>query len=261
LHARKTDTRLRDLQQRLQTDAKVIKVVARTFRSGLVALLCAHVGVACENPADRRTAEPVAGAPANDESLASEPDDTTTCLLDREPLGSGAFEGDVILSTSGDVAAIADFAEIRGSLRVLSTYSGVLDLPNLRSLGGDLHVEGTPSPAAVVSQLTSLRLPNLERIDGEVWIYLAWNLGEVDLRSLESVAGQLFIMRNVSLRVARLDALGEVGGGMTFQAQTSLPSCVTDPVSLLAGLTLANGAADTRCHCESPCGYLQAKCD
>lgn len=203
----------------------------------------------------------MAGAPANDESLASEPDDTRTCLPDREPLGSGAFEGDVTLSTPDDVAAIADLAEIRGSLRVLSTYSGVLDLPNLRLLRGDLHVEGTPGPATVVNQLTSLRLPNLERIDGEVWIYLAWNLGELDLRSLESVAGQLFIMRNVSMRVARLDALAEVAGGVTFQAQTSLPSCVTDPVPLLADTALANGAADTRCHCESPCGYLEAKCD
>ena len=90
-------------------------MAARTLGSGLVALLCAHVGSACENPTERRAAEPVAGAPANDESLA--------CLPDREPLGSGVFEGDVTLSTSGDAAAIADFAEVRGSLRILSTLS------------------------------------------------------------------------------------------------------------------------------------------
>ena len=236
------------------------RVVARTAR--LVATLCAYFVLACEGSpkASGEVAEAIAGAPSNDEPLVPHTADTTGCIPAREPQGSGVFEGDVTLSKPSDVAAIADFAEIRGSLRILPTYAGVVDLPSLQKLGGDLHVDDPLSPAIESIQLTSLRVPNLQRIDGELWIYLALKLTELDLHSLESVAGRVFIMRNLSLRIVRLDRL-TAAGGVIFSAQTSLPSCATEAVPVLTDVTLANGSADTDCHCESPCGYPQARCD
>jgi hypothetical protein len=242
-------------------------VAERTLGLGLVTLLCAQLALGCESPEEGST-EAAAGAgaavgaeAASDGGFAGEADGAPSCLPDPEPAGSGVYEGDVTLSAPSDVAAIAELEEIHGSLRVLSTYSGVLELPNLRRLSGDLQVEGSPGPATGLDQVTSLRLANLQQIGGQLWIYLAWSLSEVDLRSLESVTGQVFIMRNLSMRVARFDALEEVGGSVTFAAQTSLPSCVTASNPVLGGAAFANGAADKSCHCESPCGYLQAQCD
>ena len=225
-----------------------------------MATLCAGFLLACEGSPERsgEKADSIAGAPATDETLV---DDTSGCVPDREPQGNGVLEGDVILRRPSDVVAISGFAEIRGSLHILPTYSGVVDLPNLQKLGGDLHVEGTSSPTTGTILLTTLRLPNLQRIDGGLWMYLASQLVELDLHSLESVAGEVFIMRNLSLRVVRLDRLTAVDDSVIFSAQTSLPSCATVAVSVLTDVTLANGFADTDCHCESPCGYPQARCD
>jgi hypothetical protein len=245
----------------------------------MVALLCAPLAMACASPGEGATDAAAgagavgagaaagagtaagAGAAANEGRSDGGSDSAPTCLPDPEPAGDGVYEGDVTLTTPSDVAAIVDFEEIRGSLRVPSTYSGVLELPNLRRLSGDLHIEGSPGPKPELDQVTSLRLANLQHLGGELWIYLAWSLSEVDLRSLESVTGQIFIMRNLSMRVARFDALQEVGGGVTFAAQTSLPQCVTALNPILGSAASANGSADTTCHCESPCGYVQAQCD
>lgn len=230
---------------------------ALTLGSGFAALVlgCAVAACGSTGAAPKQT-EAVAGAPATPDDS-----DAPTCLPDDPASGDGAFVGDVTLATEDDVAAIADVAEIHGSLRVTETFSGVLSLPNLTYLGGELHVEGSDGPPSLPNQVTSVRLPNLERIDGQLWLYLAWNLRELDLRSLESVGGQIFIMRNISLQVARFDSLTEVEGGVTFSAQLSLPGCITEPFPLIGGESLANGSADQDCHCESPCGYLQARCD
>ncbi len=181
-----------------------------------------------------------------------------SCFVPAEPVDGGTLRGDVKLASEADATKLASTAELMGSLIILPSYAGPLYLPNLRRIGGDLMLDASPSEPP--SLATHLRLPSLERIDGSLWIYHGSNLVELDVRDLKTVGSDVFILQNVALSSVRFDNLVEVGGNVAFLAQDGLPACALEPYPLFDAWGLANGAADTRCHCESPCGYPVARC-
>ena len=215
---------------------------------GLFGLLVACGGVSERQ--GRRPAPPDAGGEdATDGAQCAAPD----------PVGDAVYDGSVEITDPSDAAAILSFAEITGTLSVRPPFTGVLELPNLRRLGGDLFVEGSSGEPPVPDHVTELRLPNLERIDGQLWIYLAWNLVAVDLHELETVGSRFWIHRNIELRTLRLDSLSEIGADVQVSGNLSLPSCMTDPIMPIASLAFANGG--TSCWCEAVCEHLEGRCD
>jgi hypothetical protein len=180
------------------------------------------------------------------------------CAEAPAPLDGVVLEGGVEIARPSDLDALANVAEIKGTLSVVALHSGPLRLPNLRKVGS-LELNGSPAPPETPNQTTSLELPNLTHIDDQLWIYLGWNLAEVDLRSLESVGNRVFIHRNLELKTLRLESLTD-SPGLEITGNLSLPSCITESLAQFGGSS-ANGDADTRCHCEAVCSHLEARCD
>lgn len=141
--------------------------------------------------------------------------DAGVCL----PVEDVIFDGDVVLDTSDDLAAVANYTEITGSLWVGAvTWTGALDWPNLRRVGGSIYVENTNT--------TAVRMPNLIEVGGELWVYLNSLLLDADFRSLTRVGDRLWIYRNRDLAGLHLDALAEIDSGdISVQGNLVLPEC------------------------------------
>ncbi|HEX2871130.1 MAG TPA: hypothetical protein VHP33_07740 [Polyangiaceae bacterium] len=180
------------------------------------------------------------------------------CAEPPAPVDGVVLEGSVGIARPSDLDALANVAVITGTLSVISLHSGPLRLPNLRKVGS-LELNGSPAPPDTPNQTTSLELPNLTHIDDQLYIYLGWNLAEVDLRSLQAVGSRVFIHRNIDLKTLRLDSLTD-SPQLEITGNLSLPSCITESLARLGG-SAANGDADTRCHCEMVCDHLKGVCE
>ena len=180
------------------------------------------------------------------------------CAEPPAPVDGVVLDGSVGIARPSDLDALANVAEITGTLSIVSLHSGPLRLPNLRKLGS-LELNGSPAPPDTPNQTTSLELPNLTHIDDQLYLYLGWNLAKVDLRSLQAVGNRVFIHRNIDLKTLRLDSLTD-SPQLEITGNLSLPSCATESLAQLGGSS-ANGDADTRCHCEMVCDHLEGVCE
>jgi hypothetical protein len=185
-------------------------------------------------------------------------DEVDECARDPEAVDGVVLEGSVAVNNPSDLEALTNVSVITGTLSVGPLHSGPLRLPNLRKVGS-LELNGSPAQPASPNQTTSLELPHLFQIDDQLWIYLGWNLVEIDLHSLQSVSNRVFIHRNVDLKTLRLDSLAD-SPALEITGNLSLPSCITESLARFGGSS-ANGDADTRCHCEMVCGHLQGACE
>jgi hypothetical protein len=99
----------------------------------------------------------------------------------------------------------------------------------------------------------------------ELWLYLNLSLVDVDLRSLETTGGQVYIHRNIAVTSVQLFALEEVSGapatGFTFTAQLALPSCFEALlIETYPEIEITAGNGPTCDDCAFDCGGLTANC-
>ena len=171
------------------------------------------------------------------------------------PAGGTVFEGSITINNAADAVAAQAYIEISGSLVLGSAFTGVVDLPRLRTVGGDVYAEG--------GGMTNLRAPNLTSIANDLWIYLVTQLVEVDLRSLVTVGGRLWVYRNPKLATLRLDALRQVAEDVQIRDDSPLAACVVDDIAahITAGMTkTALGTPHPDCHCETVCNHAEERC-
>jgi hypothetical protein len=176
------------------------------------------------------------------------------CAVEAPP-GGTVFEGSVTINSAADATAAQAYTEIKGSLTMGAGFTGVVDLPRLRTVGGDVYAEGGGT--------TNLRAPNLTSIGNDLWIYLVTQLVEVDLRSLVTVGGRLWVYRNPKLAILRLDALRQVAEDVQIRDDTPLGACVVEDIisHVTAGMTpIALGTAHPNCHCETVCNHAEERC-
>ncbi|WP_437275169.1 hypothetical protein WME90_28415 [Sorangium sp. So ce375] len=133
-------------------------------------------------------------------------------------------------------------------------------MPSLLEVGG-IQAEGDASGGELSeAKMTAIRMPNLVRVRGTLWIYLAFGLLEADFRKLETVDQRLWIHRNIKLETLRLDALRTVGEDTQISGDTALPACPLEIIeaNLIAGgntdLFIMPGFQETDCECTLVCG-------
>jgi len=178
------------------------------------------------------------------------------------PAGTALLDGDLIIASLADAAAAAHLSEVSGTLRIDPSFPGVLSLPNLVRVGGDVYLEGHAVAGAPVTEwagITALRLPNLTRIGGQLFVYLTGSLTETDLRKLDTVGDRVYYMRNLALRRIGLDSLQD--GAVDIQASPQAASCEIDAVCAQIGGTGCGAQySDPDCTCERRCGRLEPAC-
>jgi hypothetical protein len=171
------------------------------------------------------------------------------------PAGGTVFDGSITINNAADATAAQAYTGITGSLVIGVGFAGAVDLPRLRTVGGDVFAEG--------GGVMNLRAANLTDIGNDLWIYLATALVEVDLRSLVTVGGRLWVYRNPKLATLRLDALRQVAEDVQIRDDSPLGACVVDDIvsHVTAGMTpVALGTPHPNCHCETVCNHAEERC-
>jgi hypothetical protein len=178
------------------------------------------------------------------------------------PRAGEVLDGDVTITSATDAEGAAGLSEITGTLLIASSFSGVLYLPNLQRVGGDVHLEGDVAAGAAESEwagITELRLPNVQSIGGELYLYLTGALVETDFRSLEVVGSRVYYMRNLALRRIGLDSI--TAGPVDIQASPLAASCEIDAICARIGApSCGSEYSDPDCSCVERCQRLEPSC-
>lgn len=174
------------------------------------------------------------------------------CAPDPPPAEGTVYDGDLALESGADIDAARSYSRITGCL-TLDVAAGEVSLPNLVSIGS-LHAQS--------SALTRLSLPNVQTIDGELWVYLNGSLTALDLRRLEEVGGRFYIHRNIALSDLQLISLRSVHGSTTnfdtdseITGNIRLPACLLD-VPKARFQTFAFTSGVPTCSCSVECDYV-----
>jgi len=119
----------------------------------------------------------------------------------------GCLEGDYTITNSLEALLLQPYTCITGGLRVQAPGLTSLDLPNLEVVEGDLQIIGNGS-------LPSFSLSNLVSVGGLNHIMYNDVLTSFDLGSLISLAGELVVYDNVVLPdCVACDLLGQLTSG------------------------------------------------
>ncbi|WP_437542314.1 hypothetical protein WME97_29465 [Sorangium sp. So ce367] len=182
------------------------------------------------------------------------------CESGPEALEGSVHQGDLLIASDADALAARAYSTINGTISVSSDFAGTLDLPSLLEVGG-IRAEGSASSGELVTaQIKAIRMPNLVRVRGTLWIYLAFELLEADFRKLEAVDARLWIHRNTELATLRLGALRSVGEDVQITDNFKVPACALERIEAnlsAAGTTSMNisgGLQETGCECRIVCG-------
>ncbi|WP_437765998.1 hypothetical protein WMF27_26890 [Sorangium sp. So ce281] len=182
------------------------------------------------------------------------------CESGPEALEGSVHQGDLLIASDADALAARAYSTINGTISVSPDFAGTLDLPSLLDVGG-IRAEGSASSGELVTaQIKAIRMPNLVRVRGTLWIYLAFELREADFRKLEAVDERLWIHRNTELATLRLDALRSVGEDVQITDNFKLPACGLEMIeaSLRAvgtsSMNISGGLQETGCECRLVCG-------
>ncbi len=137
---------------------------------------------------------------------------------------AGCFDGSHTIQNSFDAEFIAPYTCIIDDLTINAPGLASLDLPNLKTIGGNLTVRETD-----LQDLDGLT--NLESVGGYVGIFSNDLLQNLDgLSSLQTVGGNLSIKENVSLTCnpAALEAQIDVAGTTTICENAPGDGCGAD---------------------------------
>jgi hypothetical protein len=141
----------------------------------------------------------------------------------------------VIVETAADLATLADIRVITGSLEIVGTSIGAIDLPALELVGGRIVIEDNAA-------LTRLSLPALVAVDGYLGLSLNPRLAEIDLGALKRVEGALYILSNAQLTdLGGLDALLSVDRDVEIRNNGLLAAAVLPSLSLVGGDITVSG--------------------
>ncbi|WP_437522006.1 hypothetical protein WME79_30400 [Sorangium sp. So ce726] len=179
------------------------------------------------------------------------------CESGPEALEGSVYQGDLLIASDADVLAARAYSTISGTISVSPGFAGTLDLPSLLEVGG-IQAEGGAEPAT--ARIKAIRMPNLVRVRGTLWIYLAFELLEADFRKLETVDERFWIHRNTELATLRLDALRTVGEDVQITGNLKLPACTLERIEAnlkAAGntdISISGGLQETGCECTLVCG-------
>lgn len=193
------------------------------------------------------TPAPTGGRAASGGSMPVEPGGAGSGECEPLPVPESlVFDGDLQVANAEDVEQARKYTEITGALQISVAE---LELPSLARLGGDLSSFGT----------TSVRLPALIEVGGSVYYYLDEAIEVLDLRSLQSVADQFWVHRNLMLHELQIDALAEVGTDFQISANLQLPDCFLDVVD--TRLPVLHTMAPEGCTCARSCGVVSVACE
>ncbi|WP_437791644.1 hypothetical protein [Sorangium sp. So ce693] len=182
------------------------------------------------------------------------------CESGPEALEGSVHQGDLLIASDADALAARAYSAINGMISVRSDFAGTLDLPSLLEVGGIRAEGGASSGELVTAKIKAIRMPNLARVRGTLWIYLAFELVEADFRKLEAVDERLWIHRNTELATLRLDALRSVGEDVQITDDFKVPACALERIEAnlrAAGNTSMNisgGLQENGCECRLVCG-------
>lgn len=172
------------------------------------------------------------------------------------------LDEDLSIASTADAEGAAGLSEITGSLLIAPTFPGVLYLPNLQRVGGDVYLQGNVvagAPESEWASITELRLPNLQSIGGELFLYLTGALVETDFRGLETVGSRVYYMRNLALRRIGLDSLAQ--GPVDIQASPLAASCEIDAICAQVGASgCGSQYSNPDCACVARCTRLEPRC-
>jgi hypothetical protein len=148
---------------------------------------------------------------------------------------SGVLEGTFEVRNSFDAYVLGFYLEVAGSLRIVSEHLSTLALPELTAVGGDLIVEDNGA-------LSAVELPNLVSIGGELRIVGNDQLQTVAAPALESIGSWYRVLLNETLpTLPNLDGLVSIGGVFAAGDNPSIQSLGT-----LASLTSTDGLSMER---------------
>jgi len=182
------------------------------------------------------------------------------CESGPEALEGSVHQGDLLIASDADALAARAYSTINGTISVSPAFAGTLDLPSLLEVGGIKAEGGASRGELVTAKIKAIRTPNLARVRGTLWIYLAFELVEADFRKLEAVDARLWIHRNTELATLRLDALRSVGEDVQITGNLKLPACALERIDAdlrAAGNTnvsISGGLQETGCECKLVCG-------
>lgn len=134
---------------------------------------------------------------------------------------NGCFKGNYTIAYESDVAELEPYTCINGSLHVKDVDLTSLELPNLETIGGDLVLG--PSSGYQFA-LTNLNLSSLVSVEGDVHVMSTQAMEDlVGLNSLTSVGGELHIHSNEALTTVNgLNDLVSVGGNLVIDTNNAL---------------------------------------
>ena len=112
------------------------------------------------------------------------------------------FEGDIRLEKEGDSALYINYTRITGSLVLAGNTDSGINLPNLRKIDGNLWVWDSPT-------LVNFTFPTIETVGGSVLIRNNDQLRGLSLSSLKSIGGSLAIVYNSLLPTCTAQAISE----------------------------------------------------
>lgn len=160
----------------------------------------------------------------------------------------GVLVADLDDDTAMPVAAAAEMHTLVGDLRL--TSSSLADTNNdaircLQQIVGDLIIEGVDGRASANSWL--VRLPQLQNVSGSVRIEGTSNTNFIML-SLESIAGDLVVRSNASLRdLSGLVRLSFVGGDVNVSDNPQLSDCQAQDLAERVGAVCRCSGNGTPC--------------
>ncbi len=110
--------------------------------------------------------------------------------------GGNVFEGDYYVTDSTSMLAFQEYTAITGDLEIRSDAPDTVVIPNLVSIGGQLHLYG---PSAISHNVLTVSLPSLETVEYMLKIENCDSLTSFSMPSIVSV-GSFVVERNTSLK-------------------------------------------------------------
>ncbi len=187
--------------------------------------------------------------------------DSSCPAAPEEPEAGATLDGDLIVGSLQDAEAALTISEVGGSLVITRSFPGELYLPHLRRVGHDVRLQGDAAmgPESSWAAITRLRLPHLESVGGELYVYLTGSLVETDFRGLKTVGVRVYYMRNLALRRIGLDSL--TSASVSINASPLAASCEIVAICSQVGATdCGSEYSDPDCQCVEQCGRLAPQC-
>lgn len=173
--------------------------------------------------------------------LISCEDGSELVLEGQIDLEERVLDGSFIVRDEVDLALLMPYTEITGNLTIDGDESDIssLNLPNIRTIGGNLTINGQ-------SRVTTVLMPNLSSVGEVLRLYAMPAMTSFNFNALQS-ADSLQIFNNGALRTATFPSLVRVGTGpLTISGNAGLTFFEIPVLSEVVGdISVSNNLALT----------------